>query len=120
MDPLGLGFEHYDALGQWRDAENGLPVSGSGEVVGSDVAGPFYGAIELANKLAQSAEVADCIAQTWFRFAQGRSVIDADDATLSQLSTSFESSEYRLKDLMSALTQTTAFRFRPRVTQETP
>ena len=26
MDPIGYGFEHYDAFGRWRDTENGYPI----------------------------------------------------------------------------------------------
>jgi hypothetical protein len=48
MDPIGLGFEHYDAVGVWRDTDNGFPVDATGQVNGSDVAGLFDGAIELS------------------------------------------------------------------------
>jgi hypothetical protein len=119
MDSIGLGFEHYDAMGQWRDDENGLPIDATGELVGSDMAGPFNGAIELAQKLAQSTDVANCIADTWFRFAQGRSESPDDEATLTALKASFAASEYRLRDLVVALTQTSAFRFRPTTSEET-
>src|SRR5690606_10990257 len=26
MDPIGFAFEHFDAVGRWRDAEGGLPI----------------------------------------------------------------------------------------------
>lgn len=38
MDPVGLGFEHYDGLGKWRDEENGLPIDDSGKVEEADLA----------------------------------------------------------------------------------
>lgn len=111
MDPIGLGFEHYDALGQWRDNENGLPIDATGNVLGSDVAGPFDGALELTNKLAQSQEVKDCLVQTWFRFAQGRSVTDADAGNIQILSASFGQSAFKLSELLIAVTETQAFRY---------
>lgn len=32
MDPLGLGFENFDAIGRWRDSDEGKPVDASGEL----------------------------------------------------------------------------------------
>jgi len=111
MDPIGLGFEHYDAVGQWRDTENNFPIDATGDITGSDVAGPFNGALELSQKLAQSQQVKDCLVQTWFRFAQGRAVSDADKDNLAILSSSFANSNFRIMDLMVAITETHAFRF---------
>jgi hypothetical protein len=113
MDPIGLGFENYDPMGQWRDLDSGMPVDASGEVFGSDIAGPFTGAVELAHKLADSAAVAGCFAEVWFRFAQGRTVSSEDTKTLADLREAFASRNFRLKDLMIEVTQTPAFRFRP-------
>lgn len=110
MDPIGLGFEHYDAVGQWRDTENNLPIDATGDITGSDVSGPFDGAVQLSQKLAQSQQVKDCLVKTWFRFAQGRAVSEADNANLAILSASFAQSQFRIQDLMVAITQTNAFR----------
>jgi hypothetical protein len=30
MDPLGLGFENFDAIGRWRDSDDGKPIDASG------------------------------------------------------------------------------------------
>jgi hypothetical protein len=112
MDPIGLGFEHYDALGQWRDTENNLPIDATGEIIGTDVAGTFDGAIELSHKLAQSAQVRACLVEQLFRFAHGRSATAADDDRLSWLGGQFEAGSYQIKALLLALTQSQAFRFR--------
>src|SRR6185436_7298218 len=48
IDSLGFGFENYDAMGVWRTSENGKPVDAAGELVGTDVDGPFTGAVELS------------------------------------------------------------------------
>ena len=111
MDPIGLGFEHYDAIGQWRDTENGLPIDSTGDITGSDVAGPFDGAPALAQKLAQSAQVKDCLVQTWFRFAHGRAVVDADKDNLAILGASFAAHQFKISELMVAVTLTHAFRY---------
>ena len=33
MDPLGLAFENFNALGRWRDKELGQPIEGGGELI---------------------------------------------------------------------------------------
>jgi hypothetical protein len=111
MDPIGLGFEHYDALGQWRDRDQGLPIDATGDVTNSDVSGPFDGAIELTQRLAQSQAVKDCLVQTWFRFAHGRSVTPADEGNLAVLRAVFANNAFKISELMVAVTQTQAFRY---------
>jgi Protein of unknown function (DUF1592)/Protein of unknown function (DUF1588)/Protein of unknown function (DUF1587)/Protein of unknown function (DUF1595)/Protein of unknown function (DUF1585) len=111
MDPIGLGFEHYDALGQWRDLDQGLPIDATGDVTGSDVAGPFDGAVELTQRLAKSQQVKDCMVQTWLRFALGRSVTPADAAALAALNTAFSDNSYKLFELMMAITRAQSFRY---------
>jgi len=111
MDPIGLGFEHYDALGQWRDLDQDLPIDATGDVTSSDVSGPFNGAVELTQRLAQSQAVKDCLVQTWFRFAHGRTVTPADEGNLAVLRAVFANNSYKLSELMVAVTQTQAFRY---------
>lgn len=111
MDPIGLGFEHYDPIGQWRDMDNELEIDATGEVVGTDVAGTFDGAIELSNKLADSEQVMACLAKTWMRFALGRSEQDADEGALAVVGEKFESSGFKMTELLVALTETNAFRY---------
>src|SRR6185436_17516181 len=66
MDPIGLTFENYDAMGRWRDKENGLAIDASGDLKGTDVDGPFVGAVELAKKLASSQKASDCVVRQLF------------------------------------------------------
>lgn len=63
MNPIGFGFEGYDAIGRFRTTEAGKPVDTSGEILSSaDADGKFAGVVELANKLAASRQVQDCFA----------------------------------------------------------
>jgi hypothetical protein len=111
MDPIGLGFERYDALGQWRDLDNGMPIDATGEVIGSDVGGPFDGAQKLAQKLAQSEQVMECMARTWLRFALGRSDLDDDAGAVTVAGGKFKESGFVMKELLVALTSTNTFRY---------
>jgi hypothetical protein len=113
MDPIGFGFEHFDGAGAWRDTDNDLPVDDSGELVITDIAGPFKGAVELGKKLAQSGDARNCFVAHWLTFAYGRSENEMDTCTRQQLQSAFSESQGNVRALLVALTQTDAFLYRP-------
>ena len=116
MDPIGFGFEHYDGIGLWRAQDHNLPVDATGEVKDSkDANGKFDGAVELAQRLAKSEEVRACVVTQWFRYGHGRPDVKDDGCTIAQLQASFATAKYDIKELLVALTQTDAFRYRKRV-----
>lgn len=106
MDPIGLTFENYDAVGQWRDQENGVVIDASGNLPGAgDVAGP----IEMVQAIAGSPSTHACFVTHWSNFAYGRTATDADDCTQSQLIEQFEASGHDIQRLLIDLTQTDDF-----------
>jgi hypothetical protein len=109
MDPIGLSFENYDGIGQWRDTEGGQTIDASGMLKGTDVDGPFVGAVELAQKLASSQQVAACAVKQLFRFAYGRFETPEDQPTLDHLASAFGTSQQKLVELIVATTQVPAF-----------
>jgi hypothetical protein len=119
MDPIGLAFEGFDAIGRFRDSEGGRPLDLSGEITNAadpSLAGSFVGVSEMAQKLATSSQVRACLTTQWFRFAAGRSEAQADDCSLASLRDAFASSDGDLLELIVATTQTDAFWFRSPVT----
>jgi hypothetical protein len=116
MNPIGFGFEHYDAIGQWRDQQSGKDIDATGEIVVSDdLDGFFDGAVDLANKLAASEQVATCVASQWFRFAYNRTVTPEDSCNIGPATEAFAAAGYNIKELLVALTQTDGFRYRHQV-----
>lgn len=114
MDPIGFGFEGYDGIGRFRTSDGGKPVDDSGWVAQSrDIDGNFRGARELGDKLAASAEVRDCVATQWFRYAFGRFDGAGDDCSLAPLREAFAASGGDLQELLVSLTQTQSFLYRP-------
>ncbi|HEX6271879.1 MAG TPA: DUF1592 domain-containing protein [Polyangiaceae bacterium] len=112
MDPIGFALENYDAVGNWRDTENGERIDVSGSIeqgVGTDVAGPFVGPDELGQRLATSAAQKRCMVTNWFRYANGRAETPADGCELAALSERFAGENHDVKQLIVALTQTSAF-----------
>ena len=53
----------------------------------------------------------NCMAQTWFRFALGRSVSDGDAAGIAALGERFASSGFNMAELLVQVTQSRAFGF---------
>jgi hypothetical protein len=112
LDPVGLGLENFDAVGRWRDTENGKVIDASGEVSGM-VDGKFNGALDLARKLSASEEVASCVVEKWFTYGYGREPVATEDGcSVDFLKRELASSGNKLRDLIVALTKTPAFRYR--------
>lgn len=109
MDPIGLGLEHFDGSGRWRDQEDGNTIDDSGELISADVAGKFNGLGELADKLASSQDVKSCVVKQWFRFGYGRKEENIDQCALTDLGKALDDSGGNFPDLILALTQTDAF-----------
>ncbi len=117
MDTMGLSFENFDAVGRWRDTENGKAIDATGSVTalgGTDpgLVGPYNGIPELGRKLAASPQVRGCFVTNWFRYGTGRAETVADACALASLNTQFGANGYNVKKLIVALAQSDAFRYR--------
>jgi hypothetical protein len=115
MDPIGLGFENYGPIGEYRTMDGNSPVDPSGEIrnvpgENIDAAGTFDGAIDLGNHLAQSRRVGDCVATQWFRFSLGRMESNDDACTLQTIRAGFAASGSNVRDLLKAIVLGNAFR----------
>lgn len=104
MDPPGLALEHFDALGVYRENDNGLDIDATGEIDGQ----PFDGSRELGELLAGHPEVSACFARRFYEFALGRQVHSG--APVSDLADAFEGSGRQLPELIRALVAHDVFR----------
>ncbi len=112
MDPIGLSFESFDSVGQYRTSEAGRSIDISGELIATDVDGPFNGPAELTAKLLQSSQVRACYVKQWFRFGYGRSETPEDECSVETLKALYEGTGRSAREMLVALTQTDAFMFR--------
>lgn len=113
IDGAGFSFERYDALGRFRTHENGVPVDPTGAFAGTrDVDGEVADAIELAQRLADSAQAEECFATHWFRHAMGRTERAADRCQIQALAAAMREGG-DLRELLVALVTSPSFRFRP-------
>lgn len=115
MDPIGLLFERYDAVGAWRtkDPDDKLPIDTRVTITtGSDLDGPVEDPVAFIQKLAKSPRVHDCAVRQWYRFAFGRKETADDEVELDKLSARFRASTGNLPDLLVAIVTSDAFRTR--------
>lgn len=113
MDPIGFGFESYDAIGRFRTTDGDKPVDAQGEVINTDdIDGKFVGVAELGKKLAGSAQVQDCIARQWFRFAISRFEQEPDACSMKKILDAFQAADADLTTLPAAVVETDAFMYR--------
>jgi uncharacterized protein DUF1592/uncharacterized protein DUF1588/uncharacterized protein DUF1595/uncharacterized protein DUF1587/uncharacterized protein DUF1585 len=107
LDPLGLPFEHYDAIGRWRDDDRGAEIDASGEVDGH----AFNGVPEMARLLADIPRARACYIEEWTRFVSGKLQSDLDVPYIEWLMTRF-SRNTRILDLVAAMVGSDTFRYR--------
>jgi hypothetical protein len=106
MDPLGLAFENFDAMGIYRTREeNGAAIDPSGSLDGT----PFSGPRELGALMRESPKVRDCMARWIYRYATGREENAYDNAQLDRLVQEFARSGQRLKPLLMNLVLSDGF-----------
>jgi hypothetical protein len=113
LDPVGLGFEHYDAVGFFRADDGGKPVDATGELAGTDVDGEFEGVPQLASMLLESDNVEQCITRQWFRHALSRFEDDeADLCSIKGLVQRFREANQSLNALPHAVASSPSFLYR--------
>ena len=61
LNPPGFAFEHFDAVGVWRDSENGVPVDSAVDLSSLGLE-PVDGAMGLGHAIADSEKAKACFA----------------------------------------------------------
>ncbi len=113
IDPIGLAFEHYDAIGAYRETDNGAPIDPTGQIISRTDAPdspPFTGALELSAQLAESPQVRDCVARQMLRSAIDRQESVLDACSVLELVQKFEASSGNLRQLMSQIAKSPALK----------
>ncbi|MBM3735774.1 MAG: DUF1592 domain-containing protein [Acidobacteria bacterium] len=129
VDPIGFGFENYDAIGRFREkeavtiyptadeiknriktkpTEYKLDIHPQGMVRGiadSDFTKP----VELGVKLAAEPACQRCVVKQLFRYATGRAEEPEDERLVSEIHGRFAKSGFRFRELILALATSEAF-----------
>jgi mono/diheme cytochrome c family protein len=111
MDPIGFGFENFDAIGRWRDLDGGAPVDPAGQLAGGEA---FQGPADLTRLLRTSRQEAfvRCLTEKMLTYALGRGLEYYDEAAISDIATIAARSGYRFSALVKAIAQSRPFLYR--------
>lgn len=85
INPAGFAYEHYDALGRWRELDNGLPVNAADSYTFEGKPRTFDGAASFANVMLEEPMAHRCYAQHWVEFLHGRGLGEADKAMINRV-----------------------------------
>lgn len=105
MDPLGLPLENFDAIGKYRTTDHGLPIDPSSEFDGTPVAD----ARGLGVAASKSVTAANCLVRRYYAYALGYPERPADGTILNTLAAKFQSSGFKLRELILDVVTSDAF-----------
>jgi hypothetical protein len=107
MDPIGLAFENFDAIGRYRDTDRGLPIDPSGSLDGAAFSGPR----ELGQRLRESAATHQCMMRNLFRYVLGENEDAGGEAWILELEHQFDQSKQHFPELVLGFVTSDLFRF---------
>lgn len=105
-DPIGLGLENFDAMGQFRTTDNGGVIDPAGDLDGA----PFADARGMAEQVVSHAEFASCFVSNLYRYATGHEENFTELPILEGLTGELEASGYRIKPAMIGIVMSEGFR----------
>lgn len=111
MDPPGLAFEHFNALGMYREDEDGLPIVTEGVLVTGE---SFQTPADLAAVLTTSRrrDLYRCLTEKLLTYAIGRGMEYYDVPTIDNIVTELEHDQGRLSTLVHAVVNSPPFQMR--------
>jgi hypothetical protein len=117
IDPLGLGLENYDAIGAWRERQNGEgrkgdkndpPIDASGIMPGGK---PFANFPEYKRALLEEKEkFLESFTEKLLAYALGRPIGVTDRAMVERIVHKAEEDDYHLQAFLQALVTEREFR----------
>ncbi|MEX1114594.1 MAG: DUF1592 domain-containing protein [Akkermansiaceae bacterium] len=111
MDPIGLGLENFNALGQFRTQENGKPIDTAGQLVTGE---KFNNVAALKDLLAskRKQDFYRCISEKLLTYAIGRGVEYYDSTTISLLTERMGKNNGQLRELILGIVESAPFQKR--------
>jgi hypothetical protein len=110
IDPPGMAFLNYDAIGAYTDMDTGQRADASGSLAlpgGTTVS--FHNAVDMMKQLATRPEVSACMSSMWLRYLNRRLDGAGDEGSLAAARTALGASSNNLREMIVALAKTNAF-----------
>jgi len=110
MDPIGFGFENYNAIGTFRTKDDGFAIDPSGTLPDGK---SFQGPAELKQILKGKKELfGRCLTEKMLTYALGRGVEYYDTRTLDRIGAALAKNDYRFSTLVTEIVKSDPFRLR--------
>ncbi len=110
IDPVGFCFEHYDAIGHWRELEEGQPIDARGGLTGSPENEGVRG-VELG--MHQQPELfVQGFAEKMLVFALGRTLEYEEMVAVRKVVREARSDEYRFSAIVLGIVRSDPFQMR--------
>jgi hypothetical protein len=118
MDPLGLGFENFNALGRWRERERGEPIDSRGQLSSGE---SFASVRDLKQILVRQyhEQIYRCLTEKLFTYALGRGLTYMDADQVDQIVDRLENGEGRFSILLTGIIDSPQFQRRRQTAEET-
>lgn len=107
MDPIGLAFEHYDAIGRWRGSEQGELIDASGTLPSGEA---FLDAVELTAILAEDPAFPRCMLEEAMTHALGRGLTPEEAPALDDLAATLAERGHGTAELFVVVATSDLFR----------
>jgi hypothetical protein len=111
MDPLGFAFEHFDAVGRFREKDGDEVVDTRGELVSGE---RFSDHVELSRVLSDSrqADFVRCVSEKMLTYALGRGLEYYDRPALAAMNVQLMKKGLRFSALIQAVVDSVPFQYR--------
>jgi Protein of unknown function (DUF1592)/Protein of unknown function (DUF1588)/Protein of unknown function (DUF1585)/Protein of unknown function (DUF1587)/Protein of unknown function (DUF1595)/Planctomycete cytochrome C len=107
MDPLGFGFENFDAIGAWRERDGAAPIDPSGVLPGGE---KFNGPAELKAILkARQPDFAHCLAEKMLTYSIGRGLERYDRCAVDEITANVVLNKYTFSSLVLGIVMSDPF-----------
>ena len=111
IDPVGFALENYDALGRWRDYDDGLAVDATGGLPGNPPTDRGVAGLEDA-LLERPQLFAGTLARKLLTFALGRGIEYYDAPAIRRILREAEPAGYRFSDIVLGIVRSVPFQLR--------
>ncbi len=116
MDPLGFAFEHFDAIGAWREMDGEHPIDASGRLPDGVT---FDGPAELKQLLMRGDQFARTVTEKMLTFALGRGLEYYDKCTVDEIVEALTKNDYTFSTLVLEIVKSKPFQMRQITGNET-
>jgi hypothetical protein len=107
MDPIGLTFENFDALGMYREDDDGHELDLTGDLDGEAFDGPE----QLASMLRDNARVTACMVRQLYRYATAHVEEEGEEIVIRDIAAGLPAMGHRMDALLAAIVASDGFRY---------